>query len=111
MMREDRKAATAAYKERKAPVGIYAVSCFPTGQRWVGRALDLSTIQNRLWFTLNQGSYPQPSLQAAWNAQGPASFTFEAVERLDDNALSYGRDRVLKDRLAHWSAVLNAQAI
>jgi len=44
MKRELRKAAVAAYRERKAKAGIYAVVCHATGQRWIGRAADLDAI-------------------------------------------------------------------
>jgi hypothetical protein len=53
---ETRRAAVAAYKERKPRMGIYAVRCAVTGQCWVGRAMDLAKIQNRLWFTLRMGN-------------------------------------------------------
>jgi hypothetical protein len=33
----DRKAAVAAYKERKSACGIYALRCGPSGEVWVGR--------------------------------------------------------------------------
>ena len=56
MKGEGRKAAVAAYKERKVETGIYAVRCTASDQVWVGIAPDLSTIQNRLWFTLRQGT-------------------------------------------------------
>jgi hypothetical protein len=111
MRHDQRKAAVAAYRERKAIAGIYAVVCLVSGQRWIGRAADLDTIKNRLWFTLRQGSYPHPILQAAWNAQGPASFTLEIIERLEDETLSYVRDSALKDRLAHWCSAFGAEAI
>ena len=108
---DQRKAAVAAYRERKAAAGIYAVVCQASGQRWIGRALDLSTVQNRLWFTLRQGSYPHTALQAAWNQHGPNAFGLEVVERLEDEALAYVRDGLLKDRLSHWRAALGAEAI
>jgi AICAR transformylase/IMP cyclohydrolase PurH len=111
MKSEDKKAAMTTYKERKVAAGIYALRCVPTGQRWVGRAPDLSTIQNRLSFTLRQGSNPHQTLQAAWSEHGAEKFTFEEIERLDDEALAYIRDRNLKDRLAHWCAELDAEAI
>ena len=111
MRSEDRKAVTAAYKERKAVAGIYALHCDPSGQRWVGRAMDLGTVQNRLWFMLRQGLDRSRSLQAAWTRHGPQSFTFEEVERLDDETLAYVRDKLLKERLAHWCAALAAEAI
>lgn len=111
MKGEDRKAAVAAYKERKAAAGIYAVRCVSTGQRWLGRAPDLSTVQNRLWFTLRQGNSPNRVLQAEWREHGADNFTFEEIERLEDEELAYVRDRALRDRLAHWRTELGAEAI
>ena len=43
------------YKDRKTVPGIYAIRCLPEGQVWVGRAPDVATIQNRLWFGLRMG--------------------------------------------------------
>lgn len=107
----DRKAAAAAYKERKVAFGIYAVRCLPTGQVWCGRALDLGAIQNRIWFTLRQNNSRHASLQAAWNAHGANAFVLEEIERLDEETLAYVRDRVLKERLIHWCAAQRAEAI
>jgi hypothetical protein len=89
----DRKAATAAYKERKTVAGIFAFH------------------ENRLRFTLRHGSHRQRSLQAAWNAHGPEAFRFEALEKLEDEDIAYVLDRVLKERLAHWQAKLGAEAL
>ena len=111
MQMADRKAATAAYKERKTVAGIFAFHCAAAGQTWVGRAPDLSTIENRLRFTLRHGSHRQHSLQTAWNAHGPEAFRFEALERLEDEDIAYVLDRVLKERLAHWQAKLGAEAL
>ncbi|MDR6294243.1 hypothetical protein E9232_006797 [Inquilinus ginsengisoli] len=111
MKGDDRKAAVDAYKERKVAAGIYAVRCEPLGECWVGRAPDLATIQNRLWFTLRQGSNPHRSLQAAWRAHGPEAFSFAVLEQLEDEDIAYVRDRALKDRLAHWAATLRATTI
>lgn len=70
----DRKAAVAAYKDRKVVAGIYAVRCVPTGQQWVGGAPDLSTVRNRIWFGLRLGSDPHPSLQAGHGGRtGPTA--------------------------------------
>ncbi|CCE08825.1 conserved hypothetical protein [Bradyrhizobium sp. STM 3843] len=111
MDRETRKAAIAAYKERKTAVGIYAVLCTTTGQRWIGRAADLEKIQNRLWFTLRQGGCRLSSLQAAWSKHGPEAFMLEVIEPIEDEALPYVRDRLLTERLAHWCQVHGAEAI
>jgi hypothetical protein len=111
MQSDQRKAAIAAYKERSASGGIYAVVCRPVNRRWIGRTADLEKIQNRLWFTLRQGSCRHPSLQAAWTAHGPEAFALEILERLDDEALSFVRDRIFTERLAHWREIHRAEAI
>lgn len=107
----NKKAAIAAYKERKASAGIYAVRCVPTGDCWIGRAPDLGTIQNRLWFGLKLGSSPHRGLQAAWHTHGADQFTFEELERLADEELPYVREATLKRRLAYWREMLNAVVI
>ncbi|MEY9182777.1 hypothetical protein ABIG06_004361 [Bradyrhizobium sp. USDA 326] len=106
----DRKAAIAAYKERKTIAGIYVVRCAASGQAWVGQAPNLETIQNRIWFSLRQGSHTSRSLQAAWNAHGEAGLTFGECERLDEET-AYIRNPLLKERLLHWRAELKAEAI
>lgn len=111
MKGNDRKAAVDAYKERKVAAGIYAVRCRPSGECWVGRAPDLSTIRNRLWFTLRQGSSAHRSLQAAWAAHGPDAFTFEILEQIENEDIAYLRDGILKERLAHWAGELRAESI
>jgi hypothetical protein len=107
----DRKAAIAAYKERKTIAGIFVVRCAASGEAWVGQAPNLETIQNRTWFTLRQGGHPCRSLQAAWNAHGEAGLTFGECERLEDEESAYVRNAMLKERAAHWLAELNAEAI
>jgi len=111
MKQQDRKAAVAAYKERKVAAGIFVARCAATGQQWVGRAPDLGAIQNRLWFTLRHGSAPHESLQAAWRAHGAESFSFDILEQLDEDVSATMRDAALKDRLAHWSARLHAEPL
>jgi len=106
-----RKAAIAAYKERKSKAGIYAIRCQASGQCWAGRSLDLDKIQNRLWFTLRQNGNPHRGLQLAWQQHGAASFTLETVETLDEEDLDYIRDAKLKERLEHWCLTLGAEAI
>jgi hypothetical protein len=106
-----RKAAIDAYKERKVPAGIYAVRCAATGQCWLGKAPDLTTIQNRIWFVLRHGSSTCRSLQAAWRDHGADAFMFEVIEQLEDEEDAYLRGRLLKSRLEHWLAELQASPI
>jgi hypothetical protein len=110
MKGQERKAAVAAYKQRKAVAGIYAVRCMPTGQHWVGRTPDLGMIQNRIWFTLRHGSHMIATLQQAWNAHGSDAMTFEVLERFEEEEeeLAYVRESALKERAAHWRKELNA---
>lgn len=108
MQGDDKKAAVRAYKERKVEAGIYAVRCKASGQLWVGSAPDLSTIQNRLWFTLRQQSNSHRSLQETWTRYGAEAFEFEIVERLEDEDIDYIRGRLLTARLLHWTERLQA---
>lgn len=107
----DRKAAIAAYKDRKTVAGIYVVRCAATGGAWVGQAPNLETIQNRIWFSLRQGSHTCRSLQAAWNTHGEAGLTLGECERLKDEESDYVRNALLKERMLHWLSELKAEPI
>lgn len=111
MNAEEKRAALAAYKEQKVSAGIYAVRCAPAGAMWVGGAPNLGTIWNRLCFQLRMKGCPHRSMQAAWDAHGPDSFTFEVLERLEEEEIAYARAAALKARAAHWGAELNAPVI
>lgn len=111
MDQTDRKAAIAAYKERKSAAGIYMVRCSVAGRCWVGRAPDLRTIRNRLWFSLRCGNSRNKALQEVWRQHGEDSLTFEPLEQLDDKLGDYAREKTLKERLLHWQAWLEADVI
>jgi hypothetical protein len=108
---EDRKAAIAAYKERKSVAGIYVIRCAASGEAWVGQAPNLDTIQNRIWFTLRLGNNPCHGLQKAWRDYGAESLSFEVLERLADEESSYVRNALLKERMVYWRSELGAQAV
>jgi hypothetical protein len=110
MDRSERKAAVSAYRERKAIAGVYAIRCATTGAQWVGSAPDLSTIWTRRSFALRQGIEPNQALQSAWNVHGSESFTFKILEEVDLDELTYGRERVLKERITHWREALGDAA-
>lgn len=111
MDQSERKAAVAAYKERKPAYGVFAVICNATGQAWVGQSRHVDTQQNGLWFGLRLGSSPHRSLQAVWNAHGEPEFRFEEVERLREDfpAISVGDE--LKRRQAIWADRLQASRL
>lgn len=108
MKTTDRKAALAAYKEQKVQAGIFAVRHQPTGTVWVGSSPNLDKIQNRIWFSLRQGGHRGQSLQRAWNELGADDFTFEVVDRLEEEMDDYFRAAELKKRLAAWREKLGA---
>jgi hypothetical protein len=107
----ERRAARAAWKERKAVAGVYALRCAPSGEIWVGQTPDMEKIWNRVAFALRAGGSPHRALQAAWNAHGPAAFAFEALERLADEPLAFARQSALNERTAFWRQKLGAAAI
>ncbi len=109
MKREDRKAAVAAYKERKPLAGVFVVRC--AAEQWVGAAPDLATIWNRISFALRQGVAAPASLQAAWREHGADSLSFDVLEEVDQDDLAFGRERALRKRRDHWCAALGAEAI
>ena len=110
-MTQDRKAAIAAYKKRKATPGIYAIACTATQESWVGSAPDLATIQNRHWFALRHGSHTHPSLQQAWNRHGEAAFTFTIVEAFAEPDSAPVSHSALRDRVRHWAGQRGAKVI
>ena len=74
MKAEARKLAIADYKKRTSIAGIYAVRCPRTGEAWVGQALDLDKIQNRICFSLRMGSHGNRDLQRTWSNHGEAGY-------------------------------------
>jgi len=111
MKAEDRKAAIAEYKKRKAVAGLFALRCRGSAQVWVGQTLNLETMQNRTWFTLRMGSHTNAELQRAWSVHGEAEFIFEPLEALEDEELAYVRDKLLKERELHWRTTLDALSL
>jgi hypothetical protein len=111
MDRSERRAAIAAYKERKPVWGVFAIICRATGEAWVGKSRHLDTQQNGLWFALKLGSSPFPRLQKAWVLHGEAEFRFEVLERLREDFSPAGAADELKRRQALWRARLHAEAL
>src|ERR1700735_3605719 len=108
MDRNERRAAVAAYKQRKPAHGVFAVICTATGAAWVGCSSHVDTRWNGLSFALRLGTSPHASLQAAWTQHGEREFRFEELERLRDDFPEYARLDELKKRQALWRARLSA---
>ncbi len=110
LSKEEKKAAIAKFKERKVPVGIYAVRCAGRGV-WVGASRNLDATRSGLWFSLRIGAHREAALQQAWNAAGEASFQYEVLEVLDEELTALAVADALKERKQHWVVRLNASAL
>ncbi len=109
-MTSSRKAAIQAYKERKTPRGIFAVRCQSTGAVWVDSAMDLVAAENRTWAALRFGdSQLDPTLAAQFREHGRDFFTFEVLEKLDDDVADIALRDILKEKKLSWRARLEAQ--
>lgn len=113
MKGEARKAAIAAYKDRRIATGVYALRFAGEDRVWVGGAKDLSGIENRQRFTMRTGGHPRRELQTAWKEYGEAAFSFEILETLDlpDDVTDFIRASRLEDRVAHWREALSATPV
>jgi hypothetical protein len=110
MDKQSRRQAIRDYKEKKIAPGVYAVRCAASGEVWVGGSRNLDAQQNSLWFGLRTGGHVNRTMQAAWTTHGEASFSFEALERIDDEDLTpLGRADLIKARERHWLAALGAK--
>ena len=98
------------YKERKSVAGVYAVHCAASGEVWTAGSRNIDAQQNSLWFSLRAGGHINRDMQAAWTAHGEVGFTFEVLERIEDEALTpQGVLDHLKTRERHWLATLGAK--
>jgi hypothetical protein len=111
MDKQARREAIRDWKEKKAVAGVYAVRCAASGEVWVAGASNIEPQQTRHWFGLRTGGHLNKGMQAAWNANGgEAGFSFEVLERLDDEDLTpLGRADLIKARERHWLAALGAK--
>lgn len=106
-MREksDRRAAKAAYRERRQDWAICAVTI--GDQAWVTLKPDAGALENRLGFMLRQGSEAAPGMGSAYAQAGEVAL--EVVERLDPKLSDMARERVGEARLAYWAQALGAK--
>ena len=108
----DKREARRAYKERKAPKGVYAIRCTGSADVWVNSSTHLDTERNSLWAQLRGGAMLNKALQAAWNAHGESSFQYEILETLNDDAAAslFVKD-LLSERQKHWQNALGARSL
>lgn len=110
MDKHARREAIRDFKEKKTVAGVYAIRCAVTGEAWVAGAPNVEPQHQRHWFGLRNGGHLNRVMQAAWNAHGGEAFSFEVLERLDDEDLTpLGRTDLIKARERHWLAALGAK--
>jgi hypothetical protein len=111
-MNTTRKAAIQAFKERKAPRVVFAVRCSATGSVWVDSAMDLEAAENRIWFSLRLGDvHADKSILAEFRTHGRDAFSYEVLEKLDDDVAAMSLRDLLKERKLHWMKHLDAGKI
>lgn len=111
MAHPDQRALRDKYKQTPREAGIYAIRCPAREMVWIGTSLDLEKAANRHWFTLKMGNHHCPALQSAWNTEGPAAFTCDILEALDDDLSPMARDNLLKEKTAAWTEKLGADRL
>ncbi|WP_427852777.1 GIY-YIG nuclease family protein [Stenotrophomonas acidaminiphila] len=113
MDKHQRRQQIADYKRRATRSGIYHVRCTASGESWAGPANDLSTIGNRLWFTLRLGNHPHRRLQQAWNLHGAEAFQWHDAHVLEHapDLHDFERARRLQDALAEVCRRTGATAL
>lgn len=112
MKPQDRKAAIAAWKQRKPAAGVFSLICAVEGAVWVGESRNLEAQQNSLWFSFRLGSHLNRQAQAAYNRHGRNAFAYAECERLSEDENSGTLQRaLLRDKAAAWRARLNASAL
>jgi hypothetical protein len=110
MDKQSRRDLVRDYKERKSVAGVYAVRCVPSGEVWTAGSRNIDAQQTSLWFGLRNGGHINRGMQASWTAHGEAAFSFEVLERIDDEALTpQGALDRLKVRQQHWLETLGAK--
>jgi len=111
LSKEEKKEAISKFKERKTPLGIYAVRCASTGEVWVGASRNLDASRNSVMFSLRLGLHREPSLQREWNAHGESAFSYEILEKLDEDVIPMAIKDLLAEKKKHWLSRLNAHGL
>lgn len=81
----DKRAIAREYKERKLLGGVYTITNTKTGQYLLGHAANLASVRNHFQFAVTTGSAVHPRLRQDWAAYGPAAFTLDVLEELEQS--------------------------
>ena len=78
-----RREISKAYKERRRRGCVYAITNTQNGRYLIGHAADVASVRNRFQFAITTGSAVDPRLRQDWDAFGPAAFTLDVLEELE----------------------------
>ncbi|MEM9116645.1 MAG: hypothetical protein AAF827_10660 [Cyanobacteria bacterium P01_D01_bin.6] len=78
--------------------GIYAVVNFGTVRLYVGEVKHLKTRWPKMLKKLEQGLFPEPTIQAEWTMhKGDRRFTFHTPDEIKSDGQLRGRKLFVKD--------------
>lgn len=83
MQNDRRKQLAEAYKSRRPNMGVVALRCIPTNERFLGTTRDAEKELNSLRAKLDGGQHPNKQLQELWNAHGENGFAYTVEQTLD----------------------------
>jgi hypothetical protein len=88
------------------------VRCSATGGVWVDSAMDLDAAENRTWFALRLGDrFMDPGIGAEFQAHGREAFSFEVLERLEEDVAPMAVRDLLKEKKGEWVGKLGARRL
>lgn len=65
-------------------MGIYSITCTPTGEQYIGQSMDIKRRWRIHRTTLRTGIHHTPKLQDLWDKYTAQDFTFTILEAIDD---------------------------
>lgn len=80
--KQKKKELAAAFAKSFRPMGIYQLRNKLNGKIYLGAAMDLDGMRNRIAFSANMNEAPFYELKEDWAKHGPDSFLYEIVDRL-----------------------------
>lgn len=88
-------------------MGIYKITCKPTGRKYVGSAVNISERFDEHCGELIAGTHKNEFMQKAWNKYGINKFDFSTVERVEDRSLLLVREQWYLDNEIIWGFDFN----
>lgn len=84
--KQQKKQLAAQFAKSFRPMGIFQLRNKITDKIYVGAAMDLDGMRNRIAFFAGQNDAPFYEIKEDWIKHGPDSFVFEVLDRLKPQA-------------------------